>query len=264
MKKKILLSIMGIMVIGGMLVGCGKKESNLDTLEKIKNSKTFEVGLSADYPPFEYTNEKNEFLGFDVELAKTIAEKMGVELKIVNIPFNGIVEGLKAKKFDMIASGFSVNEEREKEVLFSAEYLDGGQYVVLNSDNDDVKNVEDLKDKVIGVQIGTTSAEAAKKIENVKQVKEYDTVAQALMDLQNKRIDAVVIDKPVCEYYLSQEGGSYKKIDANIQKEPTALAFRKEDDKLKDEVNKILEDLKNDGTLSELSKKWFGYDAYKK
>lgn len=263
MKKKVILALVGVMICGVVMAGCGSKQEKVNTLDKVKESKVFKIGLSPDYPPFEYTNDKNEIVGFDIDLSNAIAEKLGAKTEIVTVPFDGIVQGLKSNKFDMVASGFTVTEKRQNEVLFTDNYLNSGQYIVLNTENNDIKTVEDLKGKTIGVGIGTTSADAAKKIEGVKEVKEYNKTPEGLLDLKNKRIDAVVVDKPVCDYYLDKDKGSYKKIDANIEEEPIALAFKKEDTQIQQEVNKILKELKEDGTLSKLSEKWFGFDAYK-
>lgn len=263
MKKKVILALVGVMICGVAMAGCGKKQASVNTLDKVKESKILKIGLSPDYPPFEYTNDKNEIVGFDLDLSNAIAEKLGAKTEVVTVPFDGIVQGLKSNKFDMISSGFTVTEKRKQEVLFTDTYLNSGQYVVVNKDNNTINTVEDLKGKTIGVGIGTTSADAAKKIEGTKEVKEYDKSPDALLDLKNNRIDAVMIDKPVCDYYLDKDKEAYKKIDANVQEEPIALAFRKDDTQLQQEVNKILKNLKEDGTLSKISEKWFGFDAYK-
>lgn len=263
MKKKLTISLAIIMTLGIILTGCGKKQQTKDTFTEIKDKGIITIGLSDRYPPFEYRNEKNELMGFDIDLANAIGEKINTKVEIVNIPFKGIVQGLKSNKFDAILSGFSITEKRKEEVLFSDSYLNGGQYVLVNSNNTSINTIDDLKSQTLGVAMATTSAEAAKKIKDVKEVKEYDTTAEALMDLENDRINAVVIDKPVCDYYIQKKKDSYKKIDATIQEEPMGLAFRKEDKSLKSEIDKALKSLKEEGKLSELSQKWFQYDAYK-
>ena len=135
--------------------------------------------------------------------------------------------------------------------------------MLFRSGNNAVKDVKDLKGKVIGCQLGSTGEISASKIEGIKELKKYDGVTDAFNDLSVGRIDAVIADGQVGGYYLKKRGGDLVLLDAKLTNEPVGIGFRKEDKELKEAVDKALDELKNDGTLSKLSLKWFGEDIYK-
>ncbi|MBE6065874.1 ABC transporter substrate-binding protein [Clostridium cochlearium] len=272
MKK--ILSILGVFLLSTLLiVGCGSKntadkennknEKNLSTLEKVKKEGVLKMGLNDTYPPMEFRDEKHNLVGFDVDLGEEIAKKLGVKLEIITNDWSGIILSLKSKKYDMILSTMSITDERKKEINFSEPYIVGGQKLVVKEDEKDIKTVEDLKGKIIGCQMGTTGEVSASKIEGIKELKKYDGVTQAFNDLAVGRINAVIADGQVGGYYLKKRGGDLVLLDVKLTSEPVGIGFRKEDTTLRDEVQKALDELKKEGTLSKLSEKWFGYDIYK-
>ncbi|MBU5483843.1 ABC transporter substrate-binding protein [Clostridium sp. MSJ-11] len=265
--KKSVKALLIFTIIGSLLAGCGGKdkgnETAANTLEKVKQEKKIKIGLEDTYPPMEFRNEKNELVGFDVDLANAIGEKLGVETEYVITEFGGLTMALNSGKFDMSLSAISVNPDRAKEVDFSEPYVKGGQAIIVKNDNTDITKVEDLNDKTVGVQLGTTGEEAAKKIQGLKEVKTYDKATQPFQDLEIGRIQAVIVDEFVGRYYLAKQEGKFK-VAVTLDEEPIAIAFKKGDKELQEEVKKAIEELKQDGTMSELSKKWFGEDIYKK
>lgn len=265
--KKTVKALLLATIVGSLLVGCGGKDNSgdkaLNTLEKVKAEKKIKIGLEDTYPPMEFRDEANKLVGFDIDLADAIGKKLGVETEYVITEFGGLTMALNAEKFDMSLSAISVNPERAEQVDFSEPYVKGGQAIVVKADNGSISKVEDLSGKIVGTQLGTTGEEAAKKIEGVKEVKTYDKATQPFHDLEIGRIDAVVVDEFVGRYYLAKQEGKFK-VAVTLDEEPIAIAFKKGDKEIQEAVKNAIEELKNDGTMSELSTKWFAEDIYKK
>lgn len=265
--KKIAMILLTVVLSAGMFAGCAQKETAKDTsLDDVKKAGVIKIGLSDDFPPFEYRDSNNNLVGFDIDMANAIAEKLGVKTEFITTEFSGITLALNSDKFDMIISGLSVTPEREKEIAFAGPYLQSGQAVIVRADSD-IKTVADLKGKIVAAQLGSTGEAAARKIEGTKEVRTYDKVTEELQDLLiGGRIDAVVTDKPVAGYYIEKSSSKdqYRILDEMLTKEPMGIGLEKEDAALTAEVQKIYDGLVADGTMSKLSNKWFGYDAYAK
>lgn len=265
--KKIAAVVMTAVMAAAIFAGCSTNQTTTTTssVDAIKKAGVLKIGMDAGYAPFEFVDKDNNTVGFDVDLGKKIAEKLGVKAEFVNTSFNGIIVALNTDKFDLIISGLSVTDERKKEIDFAGPYLKSAQVVIVAA-NSDIKTAADLKGKTVGVQLGSTGEVAAKKLEGLKEVKSYDLVPDELLDLANGRIDAVIADKPVGGYYVSQSANkdAYKTLDETLTAEDIGIGVSKTKTDLTAEVQKIYDGLVADGTMSELSKKWFGYDAYAK
>lgn len=269
MKK--ILSLIGVFLVSMLfIVGCDNKNTTnkvnnekLSTLEQIKKDGVLKMGLNDTYPPMEFRDEMHNLVGFDVDLGQEIGKKLEVKTEIKTNDWSGIILSLKSKKYDMILSTMSITDERKKEINFSEPYIVGGQKLVVKKDEKNIKSEKDLKGKIIGCQMGTTGEVSASKIEGIKELKKYDGVTQAFSDLAVGRIDAVIADGQVAGYYLKKRSGDLILLDTKLTSEPVGIGFRKEDTDLRDKVQKALDDLKKEGTLSKLSEKWFGYDIYK-
>ncbi|OFI01564.1 cystine-binding periplasmic protein precursor [Clostridium acetireducens DSM 10703] len=264
--KKLLSMVLSFVFVCALFIGCGgsqKNEEAKNSLERVKNAKKLTVGLEDTYPPMEFRDNKNELIGFDIDIANAIGKKMGVDVEIVPTEFSGLLMALNAGKFDISISAISINDERKKAVDFSKPYAKGGQVVIVKKGDTAVKSVKDLKGKTVGCQLGTTGEEAAKKVEGLKELKTYDKATAPFHDLEIGRLDAVVADEFVGRYYLSKEKDKYDVVDS-INEEPIAIAFKKGDKELQEEVQKTIDELEKDGTLSKISMKWFGTDIYKK
>ncbi|AAK78360.1 polar amino acid transport system substrate-binding protein [Clostridium acetobutylicum] len=262
--KKIMAVILTAVIGVGLLAGCSStgSSSNDESLSKVKKAGVLKVGLSDDYPPMEFRDSNNKVSGFDIDMINAIGKKMGVKVQIVTNSFDGIFVALKAKKFDMVQSCVSITDERKSTLLFSDPYIYGGVAVFVKKSNTTIKKPEDLKGKVVGCQAGTTAEDALKKFNGLKETKKYQQTTDAFLDLENNRIEAVVADPMVGDYYTTKNPGKYEKISKYLGKEPVGAAFRKQDKTLKDAYQKAYNELKKDGTLSKLSNKWFGYDIY--
>lgn len=265
--KKILSIIMLVVLTAAVLAGCGsksKEDAALNSLDRVKKAGKITIGIDDSFPPMEYRDDKNNLVGFDIDLAQEIGKKLGVTVEHIPTDWNGVIEALKAGKFDMILSTLSITDERKQKILFSDPYIMEGQIIAVKKGNTAIKTSEDLKGKVVACQLGTTGEEAAKKVQGIKEIKPYDKITEAFHDLKIGRIDAVVVDELVGRYYISKSASDYDVLSQKLTDEPVGIGFKKEDKELRDAVQKAVNDLKADGTLSKISLKWFGTDIYKK
>ena len=282
--KKVFSVIILVIVTASLFAGCGStsssspssnssKEDIVSSVKKndsiaatlpdsIKSAGKLSIGLDDSYPPMEYRDEKNNLVGFDIDLGNAIGRKLGVKTNWVTTAWDGIIPALQAKKFDMILASMSITDERKKVVNFSDPYITGGPIIIVKKGTSSVKSRDDLKGKAVGVQLGSTGEEAVSKISGVKEEKKYDKITEALQDLSAGRIDAVVADDQVGRYYIGLASNQYS-VAGKLNEEPFGIAFRQDDTELTSAVQKAINDLKSDGTLSKLSMKWFKTDLYK-
>ncbi|MCY6957029.1 amino acid ABC transporter substrate-binding protein [Clostridium brassicae] len=262
MKKLITLSLSFIIVLG--LFGCGSSKNPTSNSSKDEIPKKIVVGLDDSFPPMGFRSDEDKIIGFDIDMANEMAKRMGVEIEYMPTEWSGVIPALKAEKFNVVISAMSVTEERKKEIAFSNPYILEKQVIVVKKDNKNINSSKDLKDKIVGVQLGSTSAEAIKPIRNtMKEVKEYDKNTDALQDLSIGRLDAVAVDELVARYYMKEHNDKYRVVEKEISKEPIAIGFRKEDTNLIQKFNETLKAMQTDGTMSKISKQWFGEDITK-
>ncbi|NMB36257.1 MAG: basic amino acid ABC transporter substrate-binding protein [Firmicutes bacterium] len=214
------------------------------------------MGTNADFPPFEFRNDENEVDGFDVDIAKAIADALGRELVIEDMEFGGLTQALHSKRIDMAIAGMTITEERLEEVDFSEPYYNAGQTVVVLEDETEIKSVDDLEGKDIAVQLGTTGDLEAHERFPAEKIRQYNKINEGFLDLINKRVDAIIIDVPVAERYIEIKGGC-KTVGGVFTEELFGVAVSKENPELLDEINKVLADLKESGQFDELISKWF-------
>lgn len=222
------------------------------TLEKVKASGVITVGNSPDYPPFESIGDNGERVGFDVDLLKAIADKMGVKINWITMDFSAIVTAVLSGQVDMGMSGFSITPERAEQVSFSAPYIANGQVIVVRTESD-IKSVEDLKGKKIAVQLGTTGEQQADKVEGAKVIKP-ESYNIAFMMLNNKAADAVIADLSVADQFVQR--GTFKRTGEPLSYEEFAMISRKGNETLLDALNQALVEVKKDGTYAAIVKKW--------
>ena len=218
-------------------------------------AKKLYVRTNAEFKPYEYL-ENNKMVGFDIEFMELLAKKLGYEVKWQNMSFDGLLPALQMKKIDAVIAGMSATPEREKAVSFSVPYIffESGHDVIVNSKST-FKNKNDLKGKTIGVQLGTIQEQFAK--ENGSNPRLYNSFTEAFLDLQNQKIDGVIIASTSATEYLKTMKG-IKKIDTIKDKSPkAAIAFRKSDAKLAKEFSNAILELKTSDEYAKLIKKYF-------
>lgn len=233
-----------------------------NSLEKVKNSGELVVGLDDTFAPMGFKDEKGNVVGFDIDLANEVANRMGVKAVFKPCDWDGIIFELRSGNIDVVWNGMTVTEDRKKQILFSDPYLQDGQIVIVK-ENSPINSIADLKDKNIGVQLGSTAYFAIEKtptFKELKDIKKYSNNVEALLDLEAGRTDAVVMDSVVGKYYTAKKGG-FKILNEDFGAEDMAVGLRKNDVALKNEIDKNLVDMKKDGTYNKISEKWFGKEG---
>lgn len=233
------------------LSGCSEKSK---TLEDYKSAGKIVMGTNAQFPPFEY-HDKDEITGFDVEISKKIADKIGVKLVIEDMNFEGLISALNSKKIDFIAAGMTVTEDKKKNVDFSQGYYNSTQAIIVMKDNTQIKGKADLENKKIGAQIGTTGKTEADKIKGAT-VSPYDAGYMAVMDMQNGKLDAVVLDLEPSKN-LALANSDIMVLDEVLTEEEYAIALRKGETELQSIINEVLSEMKENGEYEQLKNKYF-------
>jgi ABC-type amino acid transport substrate-binding protein len=241
--------------------GCGgddepSQSTNLNTITEGK----LKVGSDIPFPPFEF-GRAPDYQGFDVELVKEIATRLDLEAEFVKTPFDTIFRNLAQGRFDMVATASTITAEREKEVDFSDPYFAADQSLMVK-EGSDIKTVEDLNGKVVGAQLGTTGADFAQDKTEAKSVRTYDLIDDAFNALEAGQVEAVINDCPVSSYSQKARENLIV-VQAISTNESYGYAFPSGSDALREAVNKELAALKDDGTIEELSRKWFGPEPCK-
>jgi len=274
LRKKIALLVV-LCLAFGLLAGCGQADNgkapdtSADTSwQEIQDKGYFIVGLDDAFPPMGFRDENNEIVGFDIDLAKATAEKLGLEVEFKPINWDSKMLELDGKNIDLIWNGFSVTPEREEQVLFTKPYLENKQIIVTLKDSG-IKTKADLAGKKVGLQGGSSSEDALKKDEATfsaigeKNIMRYKDNNAAMMDLDAGRVKAVVLDEVVCRYYISKKTADYVILDEHFGEEKYAVGARLNDKSFVVELQKALDELKTNGTATQISKKWFGEDVVK-
>jgi lysine-arginine-ornithine-binding protein len=229
------------------------------SLDRVRKSGELRIGTDATYPPFE-TAEGGQYSGFDIDLGNAIGRELGVKTRWINASFDGIFPALQNGTFDAVMSSVTITPERSASMLFSDPYYDSGQLIVVNQDRQGVSLPDDLKGKSVGVQINTTAQFDLEKRDGVKVAK-YNTIDLALLDLRNKRIDAVVIDAPVAKWMIFQSFHDLKTVGRRFTDEKFGIALAQGSEDLQQEINKALKKIKETGEFDRLHEKWFGEAA---
>ena len=260
--KKIVIGLFTVILAASCLFGCGsKKESTEDTsLSDVQKKGEMVLGLDASFPPMGFTDEDQEIVGFDIDLAKEVAKRMDVELKLQPINWDSKEQELDTGNIDCIWNGLTYSKDRAKAMLCSEPYMENHQVLVVPA-NSNIKSLDDIKDKSVGVQEGSTAADAVDQTDELKDAEIIllpDNV-QILNDLGNG-CDAAVMDEVVARYYTEEDEGKYKVLAADLATEDYVIGFRKDDKALCKEVEDQLKEMAKDGTLAKISEKWFGED----
>lgn len=248
MKKRII----GTILIGTMifsLVGCGGK----------KESKELIVGTEAGFAPYEYM-DGDKVVGIDMDIAQAIADDMGKELVIKNMEFEGALMAVQNGKVDIVAAGVSIDPEREKLMDFSTEYVNSTEVVVVNKANPTVASIDDLNGKVVGVQQGNIADFWVSNEENVtpSEIKRYTKFVQAAEDLKNGKIDCIVMDQYPAEQLVEASGDALVALDGVLFEDKYAIAIKKGNTEMLDQVNATIERLIEEGKIEEFTAKHTG------
>lgn len=268
--KNLIIAILLFVFSLTIFSGCSKNTvKNEDAFLKLKNKGYVVVGLDDTFAPMGFKDNKGEIVGFDVDLAKDVFKRIGINVKFQSIDWSMKETELNSGNIDLIWNGYSITDERKEKVAFSTPYLENRQLIITLA-NSSLQSKKDLKDKKVAVQNGSSSLDALNKEPDVvKSLKTgqailFDTNNEAFMDLEAGRVDAIVADEVLARYYMKERGiEKYKVLQEDFGKEQYAVGLRKTDSELLNKINSELENMKKDGTSSEISKKWFGSNIVK-
>ena len=241
--KRILALVLAVVLCFGMMAfaGCGKKNNTLT------------MATNAEFPPYEYYDGEN-IVGIDVEIAQLIADKLGMELKVVDVAFDSIIPGVQEGKYDMGMAGMTVTEDRLEKVLFSDSYATGVQSVIVK-DGGSIASIDDISGKKIGVQTATTGDIYASGDYGDENVVKFDNGAAAVQALLADKVDCVIIDnEPAKSYVAANEGLAI--LDTEYAIEDYAICFAKENTELQAKVNTALAELIADGSVKAVVDKY--------
>ena len=266
MKRTIVLVFCVLIAAGAVFAG-GKSDTKVakgdNSLQNILDKKKLVMGLDDSFPPMGYRNEKNEIVGYDVDLAREVTKRMGVELVLQPIDWSAKEQELNTFQIDCIWNGFTMTEERKKNVLYTPPYLKNAQVVVVKG-NSQVNSLKDLAGKTAGTQAGSSSVEAidgAPEFKaSLKDVVEYKDFLTALMDLDVGGIDAVVIDLVVANDNINRSGKPFRILNETLEDEEFGIGFRLGEHALVDKVWATLLEMAKDGTVAKIATQWLGAD----
>lgn len=263
MKRMIAVMLAAFMLASVLTMAASAKGSD-DLLETIQKRGTIIVGLEGDWAPWSYVDENDELTGYDVEVAKAIADKLGVEIQIVPGEWDGLFAGMDAGRYDMVVNGVEVTEERADKYDFSTPYAYIRTALIVKGDNDSIKTFEDLKGKKTANSIASTYMNLAESYGATCYG--VSTLDETLTMVLQGRVDATLNAIVSFTDYMAQHPDSNLKVVATTEEASNvAIPMRQGDEtaSLREAVNKAIDELREDGTLSELSTRFFGEDISK-
>lgn len=262
--KKVVLGVM-LGVMSFSVLGCAQK----DTAESTVDKDTIIVGLDDAFAPMGFRDENGEIVGFDVDLAKELGQRLDKEVTFQPIDWTMKEAELKSENIDFIWNGYTITDDRKEKVDFSTPYLKNSQVIVTLADSD-IKTKNDLGGKKVGAQNESSAVTAMEKeaelyasFDGGKAIT-FEDNNQALMDLEAGRVDAIVADEILVRYYIQLKGeDKFNVLNENFGEEEYGVGMRKGDTKTVEAFNEVLKEMKEDGTMKEISEKWFGEDITK-
>lgn len=277
-KNRLLAAGIALALSVGLLAGCGSSDSGSadtgtestagesaasgteqTTWEKIQEQGYITFATEGTYSPYSYHDEDDNLVGYDIEIAQAVADKLGVEAKFTETQWDGIVAGLDAEKYDVIANQVSITEERQEKYLFSTPYTYAYGVVIVNGDNDDITSFEDLDGKQVALTTTSNWAELAESYGGT--IVATNGFSESIQLVLEDRADATVNDNVTYLDYITQQPDANAKVVATSE-EATESAFliRQGDEDLQAAINDALAELTDEGKITEISEKYFGED----
>jgi polar amino acid transport system substrate-binding protein len=259
------LKVAGLIAAGLWLAACSKQEpATPAATPAAAPAKVYVVGTDAAYAPFESQNERGEIVGFDIDVVNAIAAKVGMEVRFVNTPWEGIFNSLNQGDRDLLVSAITITEERRQSMDFTEPYFDAVQLIAVRQDSA-VTRFEDLKTLKVGVQTGTTGDEVVTQLlgKDNTNVRRFESTPLALKELESGGVDAVVADNGVVNHYVANHStAGFKTVsDSSFVPEQYGIAVRKGNTELLDKLNQGLAAIRADGTYNAIFTKYFGAPA---
>jgi len=263
MNKKISILLVLLMMV--LVVGCATSDVNKtgDTLEDINANGKLTFAMTGAYPPFNYIDTDGKLIGFDIDIANAIAEKMGVEAEPMTVLWDGILTGLTSERFDMIIGSMAITKERLQQVNFSTPYYyDGAQF--FGREDIGVNNLSEVKDASVGVVTGTTFQSFLQDMPNVRDILQFESDIDNMRAVQQGRSDGLITGLLVGLHGIEKFKMPLIPVGDPLYVEEIGIAIRKGDEALLKAVNDALQEMIEDGTYAEISIKWFGTNILNK
>ena len=268
-KLKFLITLIITVLIATGCASGGKEKPRKDNWNDFQTYKKVVIGFDNTFVPMGFQDKSGKNIGFDIDLANAVFEKYGIKVEWQAINWDLKETELKNGNIDLIWNGYSKTEERESVVQFTKQYMVNEQVIVVKKSKN-IKSISQLKDKVLGAQNGSsgydTFNEKPKVLKNIvknNDATQYESFNEALIDLENDRIDALLIDRVYANYYLKQQNklDDYSILNAGYDSEAFAVGARKADITLVNKINEAFYELYKTGKFQEISNKWFGEDV---
>ena len=264
-KKFLLFCTCGLSIL---FMACTQRASDpkQDNWEKYQQQNSITVGFDNTFVPMGYEEKNGQYAGFDIDLAKLVSEKLGIQVHFQPIDWDMKETELQNGTIDAIWNGYSATDERREKVAFTIPYMQNTQ-VIVSKKSSNIRSVGDMKDKVLGAQTGSSGyldfeaqPELLKNHVKNNDADQYQSFNEALIDLKNDRIDALLIDRVYANYYLASEGimDDYEIFPAGFESESFAVGVRPADKILLQALNQAFVELHQEGKFQEISQKWFG------
>jgi len=233
-----------------------------EQLQQIKDRGAIKVGLEGTYPPFSYVDESGKLTGFEVELSQALAKELGVKADVQPTKWDGILAALESKRLDVVINQVTISDERKKKYDFSVPYtVSGIQALTRKADASSISKPADLAGKKVGVGLGTNYEQWLKQNVPQADVRTYEDDPTKFQDLMNKRIDAILVDRLAALDTVKKTGDRLAVAGDAFSRQEAGIALRKGEPELLKAVDDALAKLRKDGTLAQLSQKWFGADV---
>lgn len=257
--KKLCVLLAMAMVLSVFAAGCGGGgDEGQDQTEG--ETKTLIVGVDDEFPPMGFVGDDGELTGFDIELAHAVGEKLGYDMQVQAIDWSAKEMELQTGNIDLIWNGYTITSERNEQVEFTKPYLNNQQVLVVANDSP-YQSKADLEGKIVGAQVDSAGLAALQKdaefAATLTEMPEYDTYMYALMDLGTSRLDAVVVDKVLIEYVMQQEPDTYRLLPETLGNEYYGIGCRQGETQLREDIDRAIDELMEDGTIDELASHWF-------
>ncbi|NLL36183.1 MAG: amino acid ABC transporter substrate-binding protein [Fretibacterium sp.] len=258
--KKAIGVVLLVFLVCLTCLGAGSPSWADDALKSVQDRGTLVVGFCAAYPPFESRNElTGEFEGFDVDLARALAEKLGVKVEFRDTEWPGLIAGVNKGDFDVLLSCMSKSETRGENVDMTDIYYLLSDVAVVRTGDERFKSTEDLKDKVVGVQMGSAAEQVADKLEGLKEIRRFNYNPEAFLDLQHKRIDALIVGYAYAVNQIKTTSGEFHVL-GEVGDPSEIVMVLKKDSSLTEPLNAALKELRGSGKYDEILKKWLAVE----
>ncbi|MBX5325158.1 MULTISPECIES: amino acid ABC transporter substrate-binding protein [Streptococcus] len=270
MKRKKITLVLALF-FSFFLTACTQKVSdpNQDNWAKYQKQGSITIGFDNTFVPMGFEEKNGQYAGFDIDLAQAVSEKLGIQIKFQPIDWDMKETELQNGTIDAIWNGYTATDERKEKVAFTIPYMEN-QQVLVSKKSQNIHSIQDMTDKVLGAQAGSSGylnfegqPERLKNRVKDQKANQYQSFNEALIDLKNDRIDALLIDRVYANYYLQSEGilNDYNIFSAGFESEAFAVGVRPADKTLLAALNQAFISLYQEGKFQEISQKWFGEDV---